>query len=173
MSEQRSQRSSAPQRSAAQLSHPRSAHCHSSTAHALAATHSLATPLPALKPPARITRERTSAAVSSDFGHRLRPTLQRWPRLQPLPSSAMQLPHIHATFANVSFLRRQWYRGSRTRTELQRYVSQRVEEAADADELDAAIRRERIIDLAAGTHGLCNVAEVFLHEVMKWKEKVR
>ena len=85
----------------------------------------------------------------------------------------MQLPHIHATFANVSFLHRQWRRGSRTRTELQRYVSQRVEEAANADELDAAIRHERIIDLSAGTHGLCNVAEVCLREVMKWKEKVR
>jgi len=86
----------------------------------------------------------------------------------------MQLPHIHATSANViSFLHRQWRRGSRTRAELQRYVSQRVDEAADGDELDAAIRRERIIDLAAGPHGLCNVAEVCLREVMKWKEKVR
>jgi len=82
-------------------------------------------------------------------------------------------PHIHFTTANVSFLHRQWRRGGRTRAQLQRYVSQRVEEAADAEQLDAAIRRERIIDLTAGPYGLCNVAEVCLREVKKWKEKVR
>lgn len=84
-------------------------------------------------------------------------------------------PRSHSTSAkNVSpFLVRQWRRSGRTRAELQRYVSQRVEEAADADQLDAAIRRERVINLAAGPNGLCNVAEVCLREVMKWKKKVR